>query len=131
MKSKQITSLAMLMLFATLVAPVRLEAQITGGGTTNFVPKWTGNTAIGNSAIFQSGTQMGIGITSPAARLDVIGLKGTDGTATILPTNAPKVLKSSGGTGGNLTFGEFGTAGTGGGLQLTAGNGGSTGSFST
>jgi len=44
---------------------------ITGGGTTNKVPLWTSTTTLGDSAIAQSGTNIGIGTTSPTAPLDV------------------------------------------------------------
>jgi hypothetical protein len=40
-------------------------------GTTNYVSKFTSGTTIGNSQIFDNGTGVGIGNTSPAARLDV------------------------------------------------------------
>jgi hypothetical protein len=131
MKSRAHTLVIAAILFGVLVTPIWLAAQVGGSGTTNSIPKWTGSMTLGNSALFQTGGQVGIGSTSPAARLDVAGLKGIDGTAGTTPTSAPKVLKSAGGTGGNLPFGQFGTAGAGGGLQLTSGNGGSTGSFST
>ena len=39
---------------------------ITGGGTTNKVPLWTGTTVLGNSEIAQSSSNIGIGTTSPA-----------------------------------------------------------------
>jgi hypothetical protein len=47
----------------------------TGSGTTNYVPKWTGSTALGNSQIFDNGTSVGIGTASPSASylLDVVG----------------------------------------------------------
>jgi hypothetical protein len=44
----------------------------TGGGTTNYVPKWTGSTGLGNSQIFDNGTNVGIGTISPSAKLDII-----------------------------------------------------------
>jgi len=50
---------------------------ITGGGTTNKVPLWTGTTVLGDSAIAQSGTNIGIGTTSPAVTLEVN--KGSEG----------------------------------------------------
>ena len=40
-------------------------------GTTNYVSKFTGTNAIGNSLIFDNGTNVGIGISTPAARLHV------------------------------------------------------------
>jgi hypothetical protein len=50
------------------------QAPITGGGTTNFVPLWTSSTKLGNSILFQNPAKnVGIGNTSPAAKLDVSG----------------------------------------------------------
>ena len=48
-----------------------ISTGVSGSGTTNYVPKFTGSSAIGNSIIFDNGTQVGIGTTSPGARLDV------------------------------------------------------------
>jgi hypothetical protein len=44
---------------------------ITGSGTTNYIPKFTGASSIGNSLIFDNGTNIGIGLTSPSYKLDV------------------------------------------------------------
>jgi hypothetical protein len=44
---------------------------LSGSGTTNYVPKFTGSSAIGNSLIFDNGTNVGIGTTSPNAKLTV------------------------------------------------------------
>ena len=48
-----------------------LTNPVTGTGTTNYVPKFTSASAIGNSQIFDNGTNVGIGTTSPAALLEV------------------------------------------------------------
>ena len=48
-------------------------APVTGSGTTNYVPKFTGSTAVGNSQIFDNGTNVGIGNISPSFLLDVSG----------------------------------------------------------
>jgi hypothetical protein len=52
-------------------------ATITGSGTTNFVPLWTGASTIGNSVVFQSGSgataKVGVSTTTPATTLDVKG----------------------------------------------------------
>jgi hypothetical protein len=48
-----------------------INARPSGSGTTNYIPKWTSSTALGNSQIFDNGTNVGIGITSPSARLHV------------------------------------------------------------
>lgn len=47
---------------------------VDGSGTLNYLSKWTpdGNT-IGNSQIFDNGTNIGIGTTSPTYKLDVTG----------------------------------------------------------
>jgi hypothetical protein len=59
-------------------------------GTTNHLIKFTGATTGGNSKVFDDGTNVGIGTTTPAAKLDVAGtLKITDGTE-----GAGKVLTS-------------------------------------
>ena len=42
-----------------------LTNPVTGTGTTNYVTKWTSSSAIGNSSIFDNGTHIGIGTTSP------------------------------------------------------------------
>jgi Chaperone of endosialidase/Uncharacterized conserved protein (DUF2190) len=44
-----------------------LTNPITGTGTTNYLPKFTGSTALGNSLIFDNGTSVGIGTSSPSA----------------------------------------------------------------
>jgi hypothetical protein len=44
---------------------------VTGSGTTNYVSKFTSSTAIGNSQIFDNGTSVGIGTTSPSNKVDI------------------------------------------------------------
>ena len=48
-----------------------LTNPVTGTGTTNYVPKWTSGSAIGNSQIFDNGTNVGIGTASPLSKLSV------------------------------------------------------------
>ena len=48
------------------------QPPITGSGTTNFVPIWTSSNALGNSALFQSGGNVGLGTTTPGAKLEVV-----------------------------------------------------------
>jgi hypothetical protein len=61
-------------------------ATVGGSGTTNFQPIWTSATALGNSALFQSGSgaaaKVGIGTTTPAATLDVKGAVNIQGVLT-------------------------------------------------
>jgi hypothetical protein len=61
------------------------QAQVTGSGTPNTIAIWTGKTALGNSVITQSGSNVGIGGTSKGARLYVTGT--ADGGEAILGTN--------------------------------------------
>jgi hypothetical protein len=42
-----------------------LTNPVTGTGTTNYLPKFTGASTIGNSQIFDNGTNIGIGTASP------------------------------------------------------------------
>ncbi|MFZ0685482.1 MAG: tail fiber domain-containing protein [Terriglobales bacterium] len=42
-------------------------------GTANYLSLWTGSNTIANSVLYQSGLNVGIGTTSPAATLDVNG----------------------------------------------------------
>ncbi len=48
-------------------------SNVTGKGTTDYVPLWLSATKLGNSIMFQSSSGIGIGTTSPAAKLDVNG----------------------------------------------------------
>ncbi|MBI2809588.1 MAG: hypothetical protein HYX67_01975 [Candidatus Melainabacteria bacterium] len=45
----------------------------TGSGTSNYIAQWTSSTALGNSPIAASGSNVGIGTTTPGALLDVNG----------------------------------------------------------
>jgi hypothetical protein len=44
---------------------------IAGSGTTNYVPKFTASSTIGNSLIFDNGTNVGIGTSSPSGLLSL------------------------------------------------------------
>lgn len=46
---------------------------VTGAGTLNFLPIWTGANTLGNSVLFQTGGKVGINITAPTTTLDVKG----------------------------------------------------------
>jgi hypothetical protein len=63
------------MVTSSLDAPP--AGSVTGSGTTDFIPLWTGASSIGNSVLFQSGTgstaKVGINTTTPASTLDVKG----------------------------------------------------------
>jgi hypothetical protein len=75
----------------TTAAP---SGGISGSGTTNYIPKFTGSTAIGNSLIFDNGTNVGIGAASPSTLLQVgTNFKVTnDAVTTWGPTNSMGLL---------------------------------------
>jgi hypothetical protein len=56
---------------------------ISGSGTTNYHAKFTSSTAIGNSLIYDDGTNVGIGTATPAYKLDVNGTLGVSGNVTL------------------------------------------------
>jgi hypothetical protein len=53
------------------------DTGITGSGSTNYVSKWTGGTSLGNSIIYDDGTNIGVGMSWPQGK---IGLN-NDGSA--------------------------------------------------
>jgi hypothetical protein len=70
---------------------------ITGNGTANFVPLFTGTTTVGNSKIFQTaGGSVGIATTTPASKLDVKGTGDFRDTLTLFPKNTHPALSISG-----------------------------------
>jgi len=51
--------------------------DVTGGGTTNLLAKWTGATALGNSIFWDNGTNSGVGTTSPVRyKMTIAGSSG-------------------------------------------------------
>src|ERR1022692_2734971 len=73
------------------------DGTITGGGTANFVPLFTGTTTIGNSKVFQTaGGDIGIGTTKPAAALDVKGKADVRDTLTLIPKTTNPTLSVKG-----------------------------------
>jgi hypothetical protein len=76
------------------------NAKIGGSGTTNYLPKFTGTSALGNSQIFDNGTNVGIGKTTTSSLLDVNGqirseYTNTGGNVSIISRN---LSSTSGGT---------------------------------
>jgi hypothetical protein len=92
-----------------------LTNPVTGTGTTNYVPKWTSGSAIGNSQIFDNGTNVGIGTASPAYKLDVSGIgnfsNGFSGPSS--ETGYRLKFYDNGGTHNDAGIGLDGTAGGG------------------
>jgi hypothetical protein len=50
-----------------------IGSGFTGTGTINYIPKFTGSTALGNSLLFDNGTNIGISTASPTFKLDITG----------------------------------------------------------
>jgi hypothetical protein len=70
---------------------------ITGSGTADFVPMFTGTTTIGNSKIFQTVKgDVGINTTTPAAALDVKGKGDIRDTLTLFPKGTHPALSVHG-----------------------------------
>jgi hypothetical protein len=78
-------------------APVLPPGTITGSGTADFVPMFTGATTIGNSKIFQTvGGNVGIATTTPAAKLDISGTGDVRDTLTLFPKSTHPTLSVHG-----------------------------------
>lgn len=58
-----------------------LTNPVTGTGTTNYVTKWVSGSAVGNSIIYDNGTNVGIGTTTPqnAAGYTTLSINGSSG----------------------------------------------------
>jgi hypothetical protein len=86
-----------------------IAAGLSGSGTTNYVAKFTGTSSIGNSVIFDNGTNLGIGTSSPIDKLTV------SGRINVLGTNQNSVWfnQNAGGTSTGFLVGRsFGSADT-------------------
>jgi hypothetical protein len=91
---------------AFMLAPVTSEAgasagspasTITGSGTADYVPMFTGTTTIGDSKIYQNASgNIGIGTTSPAATLDVKGKSDVRDTLSLFPKSTHPALTVNG-----------------------------------
>jgi hypothetical protein len=81
-----------------------LTNPVTGTGTTNYVPKFTGTSTVGNSIMHDDGTRIAIGSTSTPSSSNIRQLiKGTS-------TNNPYIQIENGG-GGGMTIGSNNGAG--------------------
>lgn len=74
------------------------SGELTGAGTANYITKWVGSTALGNSIMYDNGTNVGIGTVSPSAKLHVNGAQQINGTLTILreAASAISIFNASG-----------------------------------
>jgi hypothetical protein len=82
-----------------------LTNPVTGTGTTNYVTKWTSSSAIGNSSIFDNGTNVGIGISAPTTNLQINGANGiTDSYGQLFVSSNNTATQNFG---GQVTLGGF------------------------
>jgi hypothetical protein len=90
-----------------------LTNPVTGTGTTNYVPKFTSASAIGNSVIYDDGTNVGIGTTAPGSKLEVNGeiraASSLYGGTFSIGTSGFNALQGAD-DGGNLIIGQAGWA---------------------
>ncbi len=75
---------------------------ITGAGTVDYIPMWDSTSDIINSVMYQTGLQIGINTTTPAATLDVNGKTDLRDTLTLVccshtlgTTHSPLVISGS------------------------------------
>ena len=64
------------------ITPAATSTVTTTGGTTNKVAKFSGTNTIVNSVIYDNGTEVGVGTTSPTATLTVTGTFTLNGAST-------------------------------------------------
>jgi hypothetical protein len=70
-----------------LTAQPQDGTPVGGTGTANYLPLWTDASTLGNSALFQNGTNVGIGTATPANTLDVNGGGTVRGELLLPPIN--------------------------------------------
>ena len=78
--------------------------------TTNYIPKFTNRTGgVADSVMYQSGSNVGIGITTPTANLEVDGTAKVDGSLTlggsILSPSGAAVIQAPNNDSGNFSAG--------------------------
>ncbi|MGA2021215.1 MAG: tail fiber domain-containing protein [Candidatus Sulfotelmatobacter sp.] len=79
-------------------------ATVTGSGTANYVPLWTGSSTLGNARIYQNGSgSIGVGTTTPQVALDVVGRVNVSKSYRILDNDVLAI--PTGVSSGNLAVG--------------------------
>ena len=89
------------LVLACFVMPMAAQQSpvppVTGTGTPNHITKWITTTQLGNSGIFETtATEVGIGTTTPAAKLDLNGTGDVRDTLTLFPKSTHPTLSIHG-----------------------------------
>ena len=89
-----------------LTCSVPPSGGVSGSGTANYITKWSATSAIGNSVIYDNGTKVGIGTSSPIEFLNVY--KNAVGNTNIRVENPDTGVSTAGfnfvANGGQLNF---------------------------
>ena len=96
-------------LFVDSILGYSSTAGVDGNGTTNYISKWSDANTLTDSVIFDNGTNVGIGTSSPAAILDVRGTNA--GSQTLAGIYANNGTAASSSVALALTTGSDGTLG--------------------
>ncbi len=86
------------------------SGSAVGSGTANYIPMWSSTTALTNSVMYQSGSNVGIGTTAPLSQLQLLGGAGQTTTALTDAGSRSDSLaldanNGSAGSGSAITFG--------------------------
>jgi hypothetical protein len=87
------------LLLACCVLPLAAQQlpPVTGTGTPDHITKWITSTKIGNSGIFETAAgNVGIGSTTPSAKLDLHGTEDVRDTLTLFPKSTHPTLSVKG-----------------------------------
>ena len=81
-----------------------------GSGTTNYLSKWTSSSALGDSLVFDNGTQLGIGTTTPTTgyELDLVGDQRISGNLLLGSNGSGVRIQNSTANFGTITIGSDG-----------------------
>ncbi|MEM5875421.1 MAG: hypothetical protein QXW01_02335 [Candidatus Aenigmatarchaeota archaeon] len=71
------------------------QGVVNGSGSTNYIPIWTSSSTLGNSVIYQSEGNVGIGTTTPKGTLHTKGTLYITGTDAYTPANVPPLHTDS------------------------------------
>lgn len=80
----------------------QINTKIDGSGTANYIPKWTDGDTIGNSVIYDDGTNVGIGTSNPSEALEVAGTILIDTISSL--TNAGLEISTANNRSGRILF---------------------------